>query len=217
MGFPDPTQEDVFDYGLYLLDKVLTGMGKRLIDYPPMPLPLQDWNQAANVLLQDELNHDYVALWEQVETNLLTFNAEQRNAYDAVMQSVQSNQGQVFFLHSAGGGGKTYVCNTIAASVRSQGKAALCVASSGIASLLLDGGRTAHSRFKIPIEGLNERSSCSWEKNSDFDGLIHQTGVVIWDEAPMQHRYGIEAVDRTLQDLMGNPAPFGGVTVLTCV
>ena len=33
-----------------------------------------------------------------------------------------------------------------------QGKIALCVASSGTASLLLEGGRTAHSTFKIPLQ-----------------------------------------------------------------
>jgi hypothetical protein len=35
--------------------------------------------------------------------------------------------------------------NTILAKVRSQGNIALAVASSGIAALLLDDGRTAHS------------------------------------------------------------------------
>jgi hypothetical protein len=39
--------------------------------------------------------------------------------------------------------------NTVLAKVR--GKIALAVTSSGIASTLLDGCRTAHSRFKLPI------------------------------------------------------------------
>jgi len=34
------------------------------------------------------------------------------------------------------------------------------VASSGIASLLLLGGRTTHSRFKIPID-LHDESTCN--------------------------------------------------------
>jgi len=80
------------------------------------------------------------------------------------MQSYDQNLGKTFFVHSAGGGGKTFVCNTIAAAVRlgqhQDHKVALCVASSGIASLLLDGGRTAHSRFKIPIP-VHENSALS--------------------------------------------------------
>jgi hypothetical protein len=43
-----------------------------------------------------------------------------------------------------------------------EGKAKSClqVASSGIASLLLLGGKTAHSRFKIPID-LHDESTCN--------------------------------------------------------
>ena len=30
----------------------------------------------------------------------------------------------------------------------------------------------------------------------------------------MQHKYAIEAVDQTIQDLLSNNNPFGGITVL---
>ena len=83
-----------------------------------------------------------------VAENTALFNDEQRNVYNTVMDSVRNNKGETLFVHSAGGGGKTVVCNTIAAAVRAMGKVALCVASSGFAALLLDGGRTAHSHFK---------------------------------------------------------------------
>ncbi|KAF9223496.1 hypothetical protein BS17DRAFT_657416, partial [Gyrodon lividus] len=59
--------------------------------------------------------------------------------------------GEAFFMHSAGRCGKTYVCNLIAAAVHAKEKIVLCVASSGIASLLFSGGHMAHSHFKIPI------------------------------------------------------------------
>lgn len=36
----------------------------------------------------------------------------------------------------------------------------LAVASSGVASLLLPGGTTAHYRFRIPLD-IDERSICS--------------------------------------------------------
>jgi hypothetical protein len=44
--------------------------------------------------------------------------------------------------------------------MRVRGGIALAVASSGIAALLMEGGRTAHSRFKIPIQGLHDASTC---------------------------------------------------------
>ena len=44
----------------------------------------------------------------------------------------------------------------ILANIRSQQKIVLAVASSGIAANLLDGGRTAHSTFKLPLDIHNK-------------------------------------------------------------
>src|SRR5713101_6951206 len=148
---PDPSEQEVYDYGLHLINTILIKMGKQLKDFLPMPLPQHHWHLLGNLLLQDELNHDIYDLALYVEVNSSSFNLEQRLAFEAVLASVNGNLGKTFFLHSPGGGGKTYLCNTIAAAVCSKGKVVLCVASSGIASLLLDGGCTAHSRFKIPM------------------------------------------------------------------
>jgi ATP-dependent DNA helicase PIF1 len=90
----------------------------------------------------------------------------------------------------------------------------LCVASSGIASLLLMGGRTSHSTFKIPI-GIHEGSTCSIEKHSYLAGLIRAADLVIQDEAPMQHHHIHEAVDRTFRDIRQcEDKAFGGLTVV---
>ena len=216
---PDPTPELIYDYGLYLIDQQLMKGGKRLSEIAEMPLPaLRDWGAAApNFLLQEQLDYDQDHLMAKVLYGLEKFNDEQRAVYDAVMQSYDQNLGNIFFVHSAGGGGKTFVCNTIAAAVRfgahENRKVALCVASSGIASLLLDGGRTAHSRFKIPIP-VHENSFCSIKKDSVLSHVLKQTGIIIWDEVPMQHKFAVEALDRTLRDVLDIDKPFGGITVL---
>jgi ATP-dependent exoDNAse (exonuclease V) alpha subunit len=44
--------------------------------------------------------------------------------------------------------------------------------------------------------------------------LIRSTDLVIWDEAPMQHRHIHEAVDRTFQDIRRSDKPFGGLSVV---
>ena len=49
------------------------------------------------------------------------------------------------------GTGETFLYKLLLANVRAQGKVALAVASSVIAALLTEGGRTAHSRLKIPV------------------------------------------------------------------
>ncbi|KAE9542286.1 hypothetical protein AGLY_003413 [Aphis glycines] len=59
-----------------------------------------------------------------------------------------------FFLDAPGGTGKTFLINLLLAQIRSSGKVALAVASSGIAANLLSGGRTAHLTFKLPLNVL---------------------------------------------------------------
>ena len=85
--------------------------------------------------------------------------------------------------------------NTIAAEVRKRGQVALCVASSGIAAFLLDGERTFHSCFKIPLS-IHEDSVTRLKHNSYMFPVLQQTKVIIWDEVPMQHKYDIDTVDQ---------------------
>ena len=211
----DFTQEEVYDYGLHLIDHVLHNWGTQLSNIPGMPQVLHDWGVVAggNRLINEQLDYNREQLATRVTLNTAQFNEAQREVYDAVMESVNGNSGKVFFLHSAGGCGKTFVCNTIAAAVRAQGKIVLCVASSGIASLLLEGGKTAHSTFKIPLQ-VNDTSFCNISRQSYLFPLLQQTSLIVWDEVPMQHKYAVDAVNRTIQDLLGNDSLFGGITVL---
>ena len=54
-------------------------------------------------------------------------------------------------LHPGSSTGKTFVYSLLLDTIRSRGDIAIAVASSGLAALLMPGGRTAHSRFGIPI------------------------------------------------------------------
>ena len=111
------------------------------------------------------------------------------------------------------GTGKTFLWNALAASIRSTGGIVLTVASSGIAATLLPGGRTAHSRFGIPLQ-VNEFSMCSMRQNSPLAELIKATKLIIWDEAPMIQRYCVEALNRSLQDVMHSSLIFGGKSIV---
>jgi ATP-dependent exoDNAse (exonuclease V) alpha subunit len=49
--------------------------------------------------------------------------------------------------------------------------------------------------------------------------MLKLTDLIIWDEAPMQHRYVAEAVNRTMVDIIdpdGEAKLFGGVTMVFC-
>jgi hypothetical protein len=216
--YPDRefTDDEVYTYGLHLIDKILNKSDKSLADYPEMPAIEGNWHidVPANRLLHEQRDYDIQQLQATVAQNLQLFNQEQRQAYDDVMDSVINNKGKIIFLHSAGGCGKTFVCNTIAVAVRAQGKIALCAASSGIAALLLEGGWTAYSTFRTSIE-IHEASGCKIPRGSKVHQLLEQTSLCIWDEIPMQHKYAPDAVDRTIRDLLHkNNKAFGGITML---
>ncbi|CAN0922376.1 ATP-dependent DNA helicase PIF1 [Linum grandiflorum] len=123
-------------------------------------------------------------------------NEDQQKAHDAVFQSMQTNSGKLFFLYGHGGTGKTYLYNCIISRVRSLGQIAI-----------------------IPIE-VDHASTCAIKKGTTLARLLQLATLIVWDEAPMVHKYSFEAVDRTLCDLMNTPTegpdykPFGGKTVL---
>ena len=130
------------------------------------------------------------------------------------MHSVSQRLGTTFFVDGQAGSGKTFLYQTICAKLRSDRKIVLCVASSGIAALLLPGGRTAHSMFKIPIGDLLPDSILPIRKQSDHAEMIQQAVAIIWDEAAMQHKHHFEIVSRSFQDLRSDARPFGGLTIV---
>ncbi len=72
---------------------------------------------------------------------------------------IAQGEGEVFFLDGPGGSGKTFIYIVLLASIRRDEHVAIGVASSGIAALLLEGGRTSHSIFKMPI-AIGRDSMC---------------------------------------------------------
>ncbi|XP_071741196.1 uncharacterized protein [Rutidosis leptorrhynchoides] len=88
-----------------------------------------------------------------------------------------------------------------------------------IASLLLPGGRTVHSRFVIPLD-LMENNTCGIKQKTHLAELMQQVRLIIWDEAPMTQRFAFEALDKTLRDILGAKDEinrgklFGGVPIL---
>ena len=95
----------------------------------------------------------------------------------------------------------------------------LAVASSGTTTLLLQGGRTAHSRFHIPLKITNE-STCNIKQGTFLAKLIKKTSLIIWDEEPMTPKHCFEALDKSLRDILrftnedAEHRLFGGMTVV---
>ena len=141
-------------------------------------------------------------------------NTDQAHAFSSIMEAVNDNThvNRLFFLNAPRGYGKTLI-EALLSTIRGLGKIALAVASSGIAAELLEGGRTGHSRFKIPIP-INESSVCNISLQSDISKLIQKTSLIIWDEIMMSHVHQVDCVDCSLQDIMKVDKPFGSIVVV---
>ncbi|XP_019161024.1 PREDICTED: uncharacterized protein LOC109157627 [Ipomoea nil] len=208
------------NFALLEMEKLLNAWNKSLSDYPPMPMSdgNNDWF-CGNRLLLEEMSYDREALMHQHNSLHPKLTDEQLLIYNKVMGDVETKKGGMYFVYGYGGTGKTFLWKTISAALRSKGEVVLNVASSGIASLLLPGGRTAHSRFAIPL-GVNEDSTCNIKQGSPLAELIIKSKLIIWDEAPMMHKHCFETLDRTMRDLMrfknsrSSTMTFGGKTVV---
>ncbi|XP_057451809.1 uncharacterized protein LOC130743584 [Lotus japonicus] len=202
------------------IEKLLHCNGRSLKEFPCMSYPrFSETLQFENKFVVDELNYSKQEMRDTHEALLKSLTAEQSKVYKQIMSSVLSDDGGFYFLYGFGGSGKTFVWNTLSSGLRSQGLIVLNVASSGIASLLLPGGRTAHSRLSIPIS-INDISTCNIKQGSQKAELLQKASLIIWDEAPMLNKHCFEALDRTLNDLMktrlnfGYDKPFGGKVVV---
>ncbi|MCH85307.1 helicase-like protein, partial [Trifolium medium] len=156
------SQEEIWNLTLKEIERLLQANRRGLREFPGMPYPRHFvLENLGNRLIYNERNYD---------------RRELRQEFLRLFQLLT---------------GKTFMWNTLASSLRSKGHIVLTVASSGIASLLLPGGTTAHSKFKIPVPTL-DNSTCKIEYNDEHAELLRQTTLIIWDEAPMAHKYCFE-------------------------
>ena len=114
-------------------------------------------------------------------------NKEQRTAYDEILASTDSKKGEIFFVDGPGGTGKTFLYRALLATVRGLGKIALATATSGVAASIMPGGRTAHSRFKIPLR-IDDGSICTFPKESGTAKLLKEASLIIWDETSIDRK-----------------------------
>jgi ATP-dependent DNA helicase PIF1 len=214
------SSDDLKDACLIEIDKFLGKNGKSLDDYECMPkLKNPIPGMFNNVLIENEYQYGYEEMKNLHDQHVSNLNPDQFFAYQSIYNAIDNGVGTMFFVDGYGGTGKTFLWKTLSYRLRFEGKIVVNVASSGIASILLPGGKTAHSQFGIPLV-LTKESCCQIDKKSKKDELLIMTSLIIWDEAPMIHKWAFEAFERTLQDLMSEvdvankKLPFGGKTVV---
>ncbi|XP_044587129.1 uncharacterized protein LOC123266761 [Cotesia glomerata] len=154
-------------------------------------------------------------LTEEVIKSVPILNKEQKQAYESILNSVVSDSGRLFFLDASGGTVKTFLINLLLAKIRSEKSIAIAVASSGIAATLIDGGKTAHSTFKLLLE-MNHSDNILFNisKQSHMAHVIREAKLIVWDECTMAHKNAIKALNRTLKDIRNRDRIMSGITVV---
>jgi hypothetical protein len=209
-GIVEPSIEQIESWALHFLWDALAKFNKTLEEFGLLAPSIAFDRLETNRLFEVERDYNVEVLQAEVAMAIESLNDGQRVAYDGVINAYATHHVKVIFIDGLGGTGKTYTENLILNVVRSRGDIALVVAFSGIAALLLSGGRTAHSYLKIPI-AFDRTSVCYIRKQDDLAALIRQRKLILWDEAPMTNKFAFEAVDRTLCDLTYMNEPFGGI------
>ena len=195
--------------GLLEIQEMLREAGKSMKDFNlPVPIKLSGANENTTPLFIEQEKYsadEQQALLENSAANYSRMNKEQKNVYEAVLDSVKKNKGQMFAidapgdfinLHSdksiyfylyayiffyLGGTGKTFVLLSLLAQIRGENKIALAMATSGIAATLLPNGRTIHSKLKVPLK-LHDKSELPYDQYKGLSQLINETQLMIVDE-----------------------------------
>lgn len=207
--------EKIYNEALISIEDMCLMMSNKLLCQLGMTAPNRPMHDTLDEELQRERSYDLKTLEESIRTNLPLLNEKQKYVFDTLMKVANDGTGGIYFLDAPGGTGKTFLITLILATIRSKNEIALALASSGIAATLLEGGRTAHSALKLPLNmQSNDTPTCNISKNSAMAKVLQECKLIVWDECTMAHKKSLEALDRTLKDLRNNQNQFGGAMIL---
>ncbi|UYV71003.1 hypothetical protein LAZ67_8001384 [Cordylochernes scorpioides] len=206
---------DIFNEALLLLQNKCLAINDKTLSQLGLQSPERCQPTILNRELMRENNYNIEQLRRFVDSKKPLLVEDQREAYNSIMDCINKQQGGIIFLDAPGGTGKTFLINLLLAEVRSKNAIALAIASSGIAATLIDGGRTAHSMLKLPLNIANEQyPTCNISSTSGQAQVLKSCRIIVWDECTMAHKNSLEALDRTLRDLKGNNKLMGGILLL---
>jgi hypothetical protein len=86
LGINAPSETDIYDYGLHIIDNILHESGHTLADWPSMPQIRRQWEQySINEMIAEQLNYnrDNQRLFWETHHHLLNY--EQRIGYEKIL------------------------------------------------------------------------------------------------------------------------------------
>lgn len=214
-----PTEIELQDLLIKELEDIFSKNGVSIINFNLPQKSKRYISDKTNQLIQEEMDYDIDYLEEEANKLYLQLNKEQRYAYHRIIDSVLNNDPFFFLCVWPWRNSQNIPMEHNCVIPKSTKKIVLTVASSGVASLLLPNGRTAHSRFRIPVD-IDELSICDIKRGTKLVELLMETSLIIWDEAMMTNKQCFEALDRSLRDILSennekaSNTPFGGKVVV---
>lgn len=194
--------EEIFKRSLIEIQKLLEKLGQKTLSDFGLPLPQ---NQFGIVRSEEEYNLEELNRYVQEYECQLT--QEQSAVYNEILNSISSHSGGLFFLDAPGGTGKTFLIYLVLQKVRT--------VSCGIAATLLQGGKTAHLTFKLPLNlNYQDQPVCNIKRGFNLSNQLQNCALIVWDECTMSNKAAVEAVDKSLRDIVGRNIPMAGITVL---
>ncbi|CAL5322319.1 unnamed protein product [Camellia sinensis] len=205
------SKQEIFKKVLQSINSTLQSMGKDIKDFNICSNNvLSSDNQDTCREIEKEMN---IVVSEADYQSISLLSSEQKAAFEKILNKVFSGKQGCFFIDGPGGTGKTFLYKALLAAIRSKNYIALATATSGVAASILPRGRTAHSRFKIPID-VDTYKSCNIGKQTGLANLLRTAKLIIWDETPMAKRQNIEALNDMLKDINQSELLFGGKVVV---
>ncbi|EFP86599.2 uncharacterized protein PGTG_12981 [Puccinia graminis f. sp. tritici CRL 75-36-700-3] len=175
----NPSLEQRTSLCYYLIKQILAENGKSLADVGLRPIAADDrlWWYFDTVSAREETMRitDHTNRFLEMSARL---NQKQSAIADAVIGLTSAGEAGLIYVDGPGGCGKTFLLNTLIHYFNASEIPVITVASSGVASLMLINGMTAHSRFKIPlnvkyaVEAVDQAFRSLMDNEQPFGGKI---------------------------------------------
>ena len=185
-----------YGYGLIDMERLIKQCSAPMTNKKvglPKPPDLPPFEKVDQTIIKAQHQKMRIEMYAKIQSN-----KEQKKFVDDVMSAINSKspQQRLFVLLASGGTGKSFCLNYLIHALRSEyNDNVIAVAFTGIAALLLNGGKTAHSQFRIKDDNCDVKGTDRLAKR------INRCKLIIFDEISMVSNKILEKVDKMLRDI----------------
>jgi sigma54-dependent transcription regulator len=138
-----------------------------------------------------------------VNVDVNSLSAEQRDVYNAIIEAIESDddrESRLFFLSAPAGCGKTFVINCLINELLGRGLKYRASAFTAFAAALIRDSDTCHTTFGIPVRSRLSGTERSYLEGStpEANSLL-EASLIFIDEASMLSKVHMDIIDHLLR------------------